>query len=68
MSGTYRDTLWIALGTVLGEDAGDWIRNRRSAGASWRELEAECVQLGVPVSYEYLRSQAKMRGLDQAVA
>lgn len=65
---TYRETLWIALSTVLGMDAGDWIADRRAQGASWRELEADCTALGIPVSHEYLRSQAKLRDLDRRVA
>ena len=65
---TYRDTLWIALGAVLGVDAGVWIQEQREDGRSWREIEALCAQAGVPVSYEYLGSQAKARGLDRKVA
>lgn len=64
----YRDTLWTALSAVLGVDAGQWIRQQRKVGRSWREIEALCAQAGVPVSYEYLRSQAKARGLDGKVA
>lgn len=63
-----RDTLWVALGSALGRDAGDWLAQRRSDGVSWRDIEAECAQAGVPVSHEYLRSQAKARGLDRKVA
>jgi len=65
---TYRETLWVALSTVLGMDAGDWIQERRAHGASWRELEADCTALGIPVSHEYLRSQAKLRNLEKVVA
>lgn len=64
----YRDTLWTALGAVLGVDAGKWIRQQRKIGRSWREIESLCAEAGVPVSYEYLRSQAKARGLDGKVA
>jgi len=65
---TYRETLWVALSTVLGMDAGDWLQERRAQGASWRELEADCTELGIPVSHEYLRSQAKLRNLDRSAA
>lgn len=63
-----RETLWVALSTVLGVDAGEWIQARRAQGASWRDLEEECTQFGIPVSHEWLRSQAKLRDLDKSVA
>jgi hypothetical protein len=64
----YRDTLWVALSAALDGDAGSWLQERRSAGLSWRDIEAECAEVGVPVSHEWLRSQAKARGLDRKVA
>lgn len=68
MTTHYRDTLWTALSAVLGEDAGSWLTDRRTQGMSWREIEAACAEVGVPVSHEYLRLQAKARGLDKKVA
>ncbi len=59
-----RDTLWTALSSSLGSDAGDWIVQNRAEGASWRDLETFAAQVGVPVSYEYLRTQAKTRGYE----
>lgn len=63
-----RSPLWHALSTVLGMDAADWLSSRRAEGASWRELEYEAAEAGVPVSHEFLRQQAKARGLDRKAA
>lgn len=65
---TSRSALWAALCTVFGGDAAAWLSSRRAEGASWRELEYEAAEAGVPVSHEYLRQQAKDRGLDRKAA
>jgi hypothetical protein len=60
----YRDTLWVALSAALGMDAGEWIKQQREGGATWRTIESACARVGVPVSHEYLRTQAKARGIN----
>ncbi len=68
MASTTESALWIALGTALGVDTETWLRTQREEGRSWRDIEATCAEAGVPVSHEWLRSQAKAHGLDRKVA
>jgi hypothetical protein len=60
----HRSSLWTALGSAIHEDPEAWVAAQRANGATWRDIAASCADVGVPVSYEFLRMQAKYRGID----